>query len=250
MELGLQDKTALVTGASAGLGRAISKALAAEGVQLCLAARRGPVLEQFASEIVSAGGATPKIVVVDLMQEGEPTRLAKEAVKGLGKVEILVNCAGGSHSMALDTPEQEWLEAMAFNYTHLRRLTLDIVPNMIEHKWGRIINLTGKSEPMSLLSASPAKAAVHSFSKALSREVGKHGISVNCLAPGRIMSEQVRARHTDEWIADHASREIPLGRYGKPEEISCVATFLASPLASYVTGAIVPVDGGMRRFAF
>jgi 3-oxoacyl-[acyl-carrier protein] reductase len=113
-----------------------------------------------------------------------------------------------------------------------------------------VINLSGKSEPDSLLAATPAKAAIHGWSKGLSREVGKHGITVNCLAPGRIMSEQIRRKYSPEFRAHEEQHEIPVGRYGEPGEIAAMAVFLASPRGSYVTGTVIPVDGGMRRYAF
>jgi 3-oxoacyl-[acyl-carrier protein] reductase len=121
---------------------------------------------------------------------------------------------------------------------------------MIERQWGRIINITGKSEPDRLLTATPAKAAVHAWAKGLSREVGKSGITVNCIPPGRIMSEQIRRKYSEEFRAGESAREIPVGRYGEPEELACLVVFLASPLACYITGAVLPVDGGLRRYAF
>jgi 3-oxoacyl-[acyl-carrier protein] reductase len=121
---------------------------------------------------------------------------------------------------------------------------------MIERRWGRIINITGKSEPESLTAASAAKAAVHAWSKALSREIGRHGITINCIPPGRIMSEQIRRKYPEEYRKAHAAKEIPMGRYGEPEELACLAVFLASPIARYITGAVLPVDGGLRRYAF
>jgi 3-oxoacyl-[acyl-carrier protein] reductase len=125
-----------------------------------------------------------------------------------------------------------------------------VLPDMISARWGRVINLSGKSEPDSLLAATPAKAAIHAWSKGLSREVGKHGVTVNCLAPGRIMSEQIRRKYSPEFRAHEEKHEIPLGRYGEPEELAAMAVFLASHRGSYITGTIIPVDGGMRRFAF
>jgi 3-oxoacyl-[acyl-carrier protein] reductase len=121
---------------------------------------------------------------------------------------------------------------------------------MVSRKWGRIVNITGKSEPDHLIAATPAKAAVHAWSKGLSREVGKHGITVNCIPPGRIMSEQIRRKYSEDYRAAQSSSEIPVGRYGEPEELAALAVFLASPIARYITGAVLPVDGGLRRYAF
>lgn len=251
MDLQLKGKTALVTGASQGIGRAIAKGLAAEGVKLCIAARRGELLDQLAKEIAAAGGLQPQIAIVDLIEEGAPRNLARQASKGLGRIDILINCAGGSHPpIAIDAAEEEWALAMALNFIRVRQLTHAVLPAMIERKWGRIINITGKSEPESLIAATPAKAAVHAWAKGLSREVGKSGITVNCIPPGRIMSEQIRRKYSEEFRAGQSAREIPVGRYGEPEELACLAVFLASPVACYITGAVMPVDGGLRRYAF
>ncbi|MGE5523687.1 MAG: SDR family oxidoreductase, partial [Rhodospirillaceae bacterium] len=173
------------------------------------------------------------------------------AIGKLGHIDILVNCAGGSQP-ALDiyAPESAWEEAMTINFVRVRQLTHEVLPGMIERQWGRIINITGKSEPERLIAATPAKAAVHGWSKGLSREVGKHGITVNCIPPGRIMSEQIRRKYPAEFRAQQSAKEIPVGRYGEPEELAALAVFLASPLACYITGAVLPVDGGLRRFAF
>ena len=251
MDLQLKGKTALVTGASQGIGRAIAKGLAAEGVKLCIAARRGELLDQLANEIVAADGLPPRIAITDIMEEGAPRNLARQASTGLGQIDILINCAGGSHpAIAIDAAEEQWAQAMALNFIRVRQLTHAVLPAMIERKWGRIINITGKSEPDGLIAATPAKAAVHAWAKGLSREVGKFGITVNCIPPGRIMSEQIRRKYSAEFRAEQSAREIPVGRYGEPEELACLAVFLASPLACYITGAVMPVDGGLRRYAF
>ena len=250
MELQLKGKTALVTGASMGIGRAIAKGLAAEGVKLCIAARRRELLEQLATEIIAAGGQQPQIAVVDLMEEGAPQRLAQEALRGLGKVEILVNSAGGSRRIPVDAPEENWVEGMTLNFTRVRQLTHAVLPDMIKHRWGRIINISGKSEPEGLNVANSAKAGVHAWAKGLSREVGKYGITVNSIPPGRIMSEQIRRNYPEDYRNEQSAKEIPVGRYGEPEELACVAVFLASPVACYVTGTVIPVDGGLRRYAF
>jgi 3-oxoacyl-[acyl-carrier protein] reductase len=251
MDLQLKGKNALVTGASMGIGRAIARGLAAEGVKVCIAARRRGLLDKLADEISAAGGPTPIVAEVDLMNEGAPARLAEIAGRGLGGVEILVNSAGGSQPpLPLDAPEDAWSSAMTLNFVRVRQLTHAVLPGMIRKNWGRVINISGKSEPERLIAATPAKAAVHAWSKGLSRDVGRFGITVNCIPPGRIMSEQIRRKYSEEFRKEQSAREIPAGRYGEPEELACLAVFLASPIACYITGAVLPVDGGLRRYAF
>lgn len=251
MDLQLKDKTALVTGASQGIGRAIARGLAAEGVRICIAARRRHLLETLAQEITAAGNVAPAIVEIDIMQDGAPQQLADAARQALGHVDILINSAGGSRpAIPIDAPEEEWDSVMTLNFVRVRQLTHAVLPDMVKNQWGRVINISGKSEPDALLAASPAKAAVHAWSKGLSREVGKHGITVNCIPPGRIMSEQIRRKYSDEFRAKESAHDIPVGRYGEPDELAALAVFLASPIARYITGAVMPVDGGLRRFAF
>lgn len=253
MDLELSGRAALVTGASSqGIGRAIAMALATEGVRVCVAARRRSLLDERAAEIVAAGGKKPHVVAIDIMDEDGPRKLAQEAMDGLGRIDILANCAGGGGGkFAVDTPEETWLREITLNYTRVRQLSLAVVPGMMEHKWGRIINITGKSEPpRGLYGATAPKAALHGFSKGLSNEVGKHGITVNCLAPGKIMSEQIRRKHDAQDRNKFAASEIPVGRFGTPEELARLAVFLASPHAGFITGTVIPVDGGLRRYAF
>lgn len=251
MDLQLKGKTALVTGASMGIGRAIAKGLAVEGVKACIAARRKPLLAKLAKEIAAAGGPEPFVVEVDILRQGAPEKLAQAAQRALGGIDILVNCAGGSKPpVPIDAPEAEWDEAMTLNFTRLRQLTHAVLPVMIRRKWGRVINISGKSEPERLIAAHAAKAAVHAWSKGLSREVGRYGITVNCIQPGRILSEQILRKYSPEYRKEQSEKEIPVGRYGEPEELACLAVFLASPVACYITGAVMPVDGGLRRYAF
>jgi 3-oxoacyl-[acyl-carrier protein] reductase len=250
LDLQLQNRTALVTGASAGIGRAIALALAAEGARLAVVARRKELLGRLASEIEAARRLPPAIIVQDIMAPDAAARIHDAAIAALGTVEILVNCAGGSRPLSIDAGEERWEEAMTLNFTRLRQLTQALLPGMIERRWGRIINITGKSEPDRINAAFAAKAAVHSWAKGLSREVGRHGITVNSIAPGRIISEQILRNYPEEERRRFSAEEIPVGEYGQPADLASLAAFLASPLARYITGTVIPVDGGLRRYQF
>ena len=250
MDLQLRDKTALVTGASMGIGRAIAKGLAAEGVHVAVVARRTELLETLAVEIASAGGKRPVPIRQDIMAEDAAARLSEAALAGLGHVDILVNNAGGSRVLPIDAPEERWIEAMTLNFTRQRQLAHALLQQMIDRRWGRIINITGKSEPEHLNGAFAAKAAVHAWAKGLSREVGQYGITINSIPPGRIMSEQIRRNYPEDYRKTFAETEIPVRYWGEPEDLAVMAIFLASPLARYVTGTVIPVDGGLRRYQF
>jgi 3-oxoacyl-[acyl-carrier protein] reductase len=251
MDMQLGGKTALVTGASVGIGRGIALSLAAEGVRLAVSARRVALLEELAEEIVAAGGVRPVIIESDLYAEDAAKQLAAAAVAGLGHVDILVNNAGGSRSFKdLHVDEARWQEALTLNFHRPRQVADALIDQMIARRWGRIINITGKSEPEHTNGAFCAKAGLHSWAKGLSRMVGQHGITVNCIPPGRIHSEQILRNYTPEYRQWQCENEIPMGRYGEPEDMANLVTFLASPRASYITGAVIPVDGGLRRYQF
>jgi 3-oxoacyl-[acyl-carrier protein] reductase len=251
MDLQLAGRTALVTGASRGIGRAIALGLAREGVKLAIAARRTALLEELAREIVSGRHAEPLVLETDLYQEGSAEKLAEAAEKGLGRVDILMNAAGGSRPYPFEATKEQWAEGILVNFIRLRELSHAVVPGMKARNWGRIVNITGSSEPRGLNAANSAKAAVHAWAKGLSREMAKHGITINSIQPGRIMSEQILRFHpTAEDRKKFAEENIPMGRFGEPEELANLAVFLSSPRAGYITGTVTPVDGGMSRFAF
>ncbi len=251
MDLQLAGRTALVTGASVGIGRGIALALAAEGVRVAVTARRLDKLEELAQAITAAGGAQPVLIEQDMYAEDAAERLSRAATQGLGHVDILVNNAGGSRSFKdLHVSEAQWQEAMTLNFHRPRQLGDALIDPMIARGWGRVICITGKSEPEHINGAFCAKAGIHSWAKGLSRMVGKHGITVNCIPPGRIHSEQIFRNYTPEYRQWQCENEIPMGRYGEPEDLANLVCFLASPRASYITGAVIPVDGGLRRYQF
>ena len=250
MDLQLKGRTALVTGASTGIGRAIAAELAAEGVKMAVVARRRELLETLAAEIAAAGGTAPAVIVADVMEPDSAKRIRDQAMAALGSIEILVNCAGASTPLPVDAPDEKWDHALTLNFTRVRQLTHAVLPQMQARRFGRIINITGKSEPDRLNASFAAKAGIHAWSKGLSKEIGKQGITVNCVAPGRIMSEQIRRLYSEPERQALSDTEISVGRYGEPEDVALMVALLASPRAAYFTGVVIPVDGGLRRYQF
>ena len=143
-----------------------------------------------------------------------------------------------------------FIDADKTGYATYVELAHALLPAMIDRRWGRIINITGKSEPEHLNAAFSAKAGIHAWAKGLSREVGQFGITVNSIPPGRIMSEQIRRNYPEDYRKHFAETEIPVRYWGEPEDLAVMAVWLALPLARYVTGAVIPVDGGLRRYQF
>jgi 3-oxoacyl-[acyl-carrier protein] reductase len=256
MELNFEGRTALVTGASQGIGRMTARLLAQAGATVVGVARRTELVEQMAAEVaehVGRQGKGGKVIPLqaDFYDEDAPVRVASRAQELLGHVDILMNAAGASRPVPFDAPNEAWHEGMVLNFFRIRELTHAVVPGMRAQGWGRIVTFTGTSEPRMLNAAFTAKAAIHVWAKGLSREVAPDGVTINCLQPGRIRSEQIKKRYpTLESELEYSRAEIPVGRFGEPEEIAAVAIFLASPLAGYVTGTVIPVDGGSSRFAF
>lgn len=251
MDLQLEGRTCLVTGASRGIGEGTARVMAAEGCRVALLARRKELLDALADEIAAAGATRPVVIDEDVTAEGAPARIRERVDDALGGLEILINCAGGSRPIPWDAPDDAWDEGMTLNFVALRKLTHQFIPGMRERQWGRIINITGTSEPDAVNIASSAKAAVHAWAKGLSRVLAKDGVTVNCLPPGRIKSEQIleRLHPTPEARKAFVDANIPVGYLGEPEDMAYLIAFLASPLARYITGEVIHVDGGMRRFA-
>jgi 3-oxoacyl-[acyl-carrier protein] reductase len=225
--------------------------LAAEGCRVAVVARREELLRELADEIEGVGGTRPIIMVDDLTARGAAERVRERVLDELGGLDVLVNNAGSSRPVKWDATEEQWIEGMTLNFEAVRRLTNQFIPTMRTQRWGRIINITGANEPFGVNIASVAKAALHNWAKGLSRELAADGITVNCLPPGRINSEQIlgRLHPTPENRKAFIEANIPIGFFGEPEDMAYLIAFLASPLARYITGEIIHVDGGMHRFA-
>ena len=251
MDLGIAGRRAVVTGASQGIGRAVVGLLAQEGVIVAAAARRTELVEGLAHEVASLGApgkVTP--LAYDLYTDGAPETLAEQAVALLGGVDIIMNVVGGARPLPIDAPREAWEEAMLINYWAAQRLTHGLILQMCERGWGRVVNFTGTTEPRSLGGSAPAKSATQAWSKALSRTVADKGVTVNCIQPGKTHSEQIgRKYRTREDEDAEAAALIPIGRFGNPIEPATAAVFLASERASFITGVVLPVDGGIRLSA-
>lgn len=259
MDLGLAGKNALVMGASRGLGAAIAKSLAMEGVSVLAAARGTECITEWVATLPADRRAAVTPVHFDLSDLASVETLARQA-EAAGGVDILLNNSGGpAPASAEDARRVDWLaqfEAMAANIMHL---TQALLPGMKARKWGRVITIasSGVEQPIANLAISNGvRAAVVGWSKTLAGEVASHGITVNVVAPGRIGTERVasldesaarRSGKPVEDIARQSAASIPVGRYGRPEEFADVVTFLASERASYVNGSLIRIDGGMIR---
>lgn len=252
MDLQLKGRACLITGASQGIGKGTARVMAAEGCRVAIVARREALLNELADEIAAAGVERPVVIAEDVTRQGGLERIRDAVYDAFGNLDILVNSAGGSRPIPWDAGDDVWYEGMMLNFEMLRRLTMLFIPGMRERGFGRVINLTGSSEPRGVNVANSAKAAVHTWAKGLSRVVAADGVTINCLPPGRINSEQILERlHPDpKEREEFAKREIPAGYFGEPEDMAYLIAFLASPLARYITGEVIHVDGGMRRFAF
>jgi 3-oxoacyl-[acyl-carrier protein] reductase len=250
VNLGLEGRTALVMGASRGIGRAIAAVLAREGARVAISSRSQEKLDEAAAEIGER--ATP--FVADASDLDRLAGLPGEVAAQLGPVEILVlNTGGPPFGGALDHDLDDWETAYRSLVLAPRALAGAVVPGMRERGWGRIVNVGSSStrEPIPGLNLSNAhRMAAVGFLKTLSREVAADGITVNTVATGRFATERLAdAGGSLEAAEQAAKQEIPAERLGQPEEYGDLVAFLCSDRAAYITGAVIPIDGGLLRSA-
>jgi 3-oxoacyl-[acyl-carrier protein] reductase len=239
----LSGQTALVTGASGGIGGAIVRALHNQGAQVMLAGTRRDALNTLAAEL----GERAYIGLADLADPAAADRLIKEAEAAMGRVDILVNNAGVTRDMlALRMDDESWQAVIEVNLTAAFRLTRAALRGMIRRRYGRVIGVTSVVAITGNAGQSnyaAAKAAMIGMSKSIAAEIAGRGITVNCIAPGAIATAMTEKLTTDQRARLFAA--IPAGRFGSPEDVAAAIIFLASREAAYVTGQTLHVNGGM-----
>jgi 3-oxoacyl-[acyl-carrier protein] reductase len=262
MELGLEGRVALVMGASRGIGRGIAAALAREGARVAIASRSRERLEETAEAIraemtlgvAEAGGASVSPFVADASDLEQLEQLPTQVEAALGPIEILVaNTGGPPYGGALDHEPDEWESAYRSLVLAPRLLAGAVVPGMRERGWGRIVNVGSSStrEPIPGLNLSNShRMAAVGFLKTLSREVAADGITVNTIATGRFATERLADGGSMEAAETAARAEVPAGRLGLPDEYGDLVAFLCSERAAYITGTVIPIDGGLLHSAF
>ena len=241
----LTDRVAIVTGASRGIGRAVARQLAAAGAIVVAAAREQHAAEVVA-EITGAGGHA-ELASIDVTDAASVTRMVERTVEQHGRVDVLVSNAGiARDQLMLRMKREDWDAVLATNLTAAFTCAQAVVRSMVRRRSGRIIvisSVVGQMGNTGQVNYAASKAGLIGFAKALAREVASRGITVNVVAPGLIDTDMARAAvdgGPDGWLA-----KVPLGRLGTPDDVAAAVCFLASDAASYITGQILGVNGGM-----
>ena len=261
MELGIRGRTALVTGASKGIGRAVARALADEGARVFLVARSRERLAELADELRERG-AEADFLALDLSREDAAERVIA-ALEGFGEAELFLGNTGGPPpGTAEELPPEAWSRAFGELFLPMVRLVRGLLPTMKARRFGRIVLVTSISvkEPVENLALSNGvRAGLTGYLKTLSKEVAPHGITVNAVAPGYTKTERVESLFSHqarregvpvEEVYRRYEEKIPMRRLGRPEEIAAAAVFLMGVPAGYITGQTLVADGGLTRGLF
>jgi 2-hydroxycyclohexanecarboxyl-CoA dehydrogenase len=242
----LADLVAIVTGGASGIGRATALELAREGAAVVVADIDMPGAERVAAEIHKTGNAMAQRV--DVTDAAQARSMAADVLKAFGRIDILVSNAGWDRAGPfIESDEDLWDKVIAINYRGHLATTHAVLPSMIERGWGRIVTVAsdaGRVGSTGEVVYSGAKGAVIAFTKGLAREVARHGINVNCVAPG--LTDTPFLAGMPEKLMAAIIRSIPLGRVGRPDEVARAIVFFASPDADYITGQTLSVNGGLN----
>jgi len=260
MDLGIRGRHALVLASSQGLGLGVAAALAAEGVDLMLASRSEARLREAAATLAAEHGVRTEARVCDLESADSVEALADAALAAFGAIDILVNNTGGPPAGVVTSIDvSTWYRQFDQMIMSIFRITGRVLPGMRSRGWGRILTIASSSviQPIPHLGISNTlRPALVAWSKSLSNEVAADGVTVNVILPGRIRTARVeeldrlasaRQGRPIEEVVKETEAQIPMGRYGRVDELGSVAAFLASERASYITGCVVRVDGGAIR---
>ncbi len=263
MDLGIQNKVALVTAASRGLGKAVALELAREGCKLVICSRHADGINRAADEIRQQANVEVLAVAADVSDGEQVQHMVEQATQKFGRVDIVFANAGGPPpGPFVQLTDQQWLNAVNLNLMSVVRLCRAVLPTMQQKQWGRILidtSFTVKQPLENLILSNSIRAGVTGLAKTLSNEVAKDGITVNCICPGWIQTERVeqllkdrvqRANLSLDEAKQTVTSAIPMGRFGTVEEFAAAAAFLLSERASYITGVSLQVDGGIVKGLF